>query len=95
MNVLIVESPSKAKSINKYLGSEFKVLASIGHVRYPTEGAKTTKEIQPFYIKLPFGISLCHNGNIYNHKERKENSFLGQPKPIIWGYKLQLLEFLQ
>ncbi len=33
MNVLIVESPSKAKSINKYLGSDFKVLASVGHVR--------------------------------------------------------------
>src|SRR6056300_48046 len=33
MNVLIVESPSKAKCINKYLGSGFKVLASVGHVR--------------------------------------------------------------
>ena len=33
MNVLIVESPSKAKSINKYLGSSFKVLASVGHIR--------------------------------------------------------------
>ena len=33
MNVLIVESPSKAKSINKYLGSDFKVLASVVHVR--------------------------------------------------------------
>ena len=33
MNVLIVESPSKAKSINKYLGSDYKVLASVGHVR--------------------------------------------------------------
>ena len=33
MNVLIVESPSKAKSINKYLGNQYKVLASIGHVR--------------------------------------------------------------
>ena len=33
MNVLIVESPSKAKSINKYLGNNYKVLASVGHVR--------------------------------------------------------------
>ena len=33
MNVLIVESPSKAKSINKYLGNSYKVLASVGHVR--------------------------------------------------------------
>ena len=33
MNVLVVESPAKAKSINKYLGSSYKVLASIGHVR--------------------------------------------------------------
>ena len=33
MNVLIVESPSKAKSINKYLGNDYKVLASVGHVR--------------------------------------------------------------
>jgi len=33
MQVVIVESPAKAKTINKYLGSDFKVLASFGHVR--------------------------------------------------------------
>src|ERR1700753_3294075 len=33
MNVVIVESPSKAKTINKYLGRDYKVLASYGHVR--------------------------------------------------------------
>jgi DNA topoisomerase I len=32
-NVVIVESPAKAKTINKYLGSDYKVLASFGHVR--------------------------------------------------------------
>ena len=33
MNVVIVESPAKAKTINKYLGRDYKVVASYGHVR--------------------------------------------------------------
>ena len=33
MAVVVVESPAKAKTINKYLGSDFVVLASVGHVR--------------------------------------------------------------
>jgi DNA topoisomerase-1 len=33
MNVVIVESPAKAKTINKYLGKDYQVLASFGHVR--------------------------------------------------------------
>src|SRR5438477_2685572 len=33
MNVLVVESPGKVKSINKYLGPGYRVLASFGHVR--------------------------------------------------------------
>jgi DNA topoisomerase-1 len=33
MKVVVVESPAKAKTINKYLGSDYKVLASFGHVR--------------------------------------------------------------
>ncbi|RFA24756.1 DNA topoisomerase I [Alkalilimnicola ehrlichii] len=40
-NLVIVESPAKARTINKYLGKEFQVLASYGHVRdlVPKEGA--------------------------------------------------------
>src|SRR6266571_7635759 len=33
MNVVIVESPAKAKTINKYLGRDYKVIASYGHIR--------------------------------------------------------------
>ena len=38
---MIVESPAKAKTISKYLGKDFDVLASYGHVRdlVPKEGA--------------------------------------------------------
>jgi DNA topoisomerase I len=41
LNLVIVESPAKAKTIKKYLGREFDVLASYGHVRdlVPKEGA--------------------------------------------------------
>ena len=44
-NLLIVESPAKAKTINKYLGKDFQVLASYGHVRdlVPKEGAVDTE----------------------------------------------------
>jgi len=40
-NVVIVESPAKAKTIKKYLGKDFEVMASYGHVRdlVPKEGA--------------------------------------------------------
>ncbi|GAB6052867.1 type I DNA topoisomerase [Magnetospira thiophila] len=33
MNVVVVESPAKAKTINKYLGADYTVLASYGHIR--------------------------------------------------------------
>lgn len=43
-NLVIVESPAKAKTIEKYLGADFKVLSSIGHIR---SIAKKTKDGRP------------------------------------------------
>ena len=62
--LVIVESPAKAKTINKYLGADYVVQASIGHVRdLPEKAPKGTKQIvpgvaieqdfQPTYVILP------------------------------------------
>ncbi len=50
--LLIVESPAKAKTINKYLGSDFKVIASFGHIRdLPKKNGSIdiTNDFQPTY----------------------------------------------
>lgn len=52
MNLVIVESPAKAKTIEKFLGKDFKVLASYGHIRdLPKKelGVDVANEYQPTY----------------------------------------------
>ena len=55
-NLVIVESPAKAHTIEKYLGSDFKVLASVGHIRKDTKVDKSTfdvtYEIDPEHKKI-------------------------------------------
>ena len=42
--LVIVESPAKAKTINKYLGKDYVVKSSVGHIRdLPTAGSGTSK----------------------------------------------------
>jgi DNA topoisomerase I len=53
MKLVIVESPAKAKTIQKYLGRGFKVLSSYGHVRdlpKSTLGINTEKDFTPEYV---------------------------------------------
>ena len=55
MNVVVVESPSKAKTINKYLGADYTVLASYGHIRDlpPKDGSVRPDEDLPELDELP------------------------------------------
>ena len=55
-NLVIVESPSKAKTINKYLGSDYLVLASIGHIKdLPAKdlGVDVQNGFEPTYEVIP------------------------------------------
>lgn len=63
-HLVIVESPAKAKTINKYLGSDYLVLASIGHIRdlpsrnpkgvkAPVPGVDLDHDFKPTYESLP------------------------------------------
>ncbi|UCH08407.1 MAG: type I DNA topoisomerase [Deltaproteobacteria bacterium] len=53
--LVVVESPAKARTINKYLGSDYVVAASVGHVRdLPEKNPKGVKDPVP-------GVDLSHN----------------------------------
>ena len=54
--LVIVESPAKARTINKYLGKKYKVMASMGHVRdlpKRTLGVDEDDDFKPHYQEIP------------------------------------------
>ena len=71
MTVVVVESPAKAKTINKYLGSDFTVLASYGHVRdlpakdgsvRPDEDFAMSWEVDSQILQAPGRHRRCPEG---------------------------------
>lgn len=76
-HLVIVESPAKAKTIEKYLGKDFKVLASYGHVRdlIPKEGAVETDN----NFKMNYSVverSEKHINNIKKELRKAESLYL-------------------
>ena len=76
-NLLIVESPAKAKTINRYLGSDFEVLASYGHVRdLPSkDGAVDTENNFAMHYELSEG-SKKHVDRIIKATRKAEAVYL-------------------
>lgn len=64
MKLVIVESPAKAKTIEKYLGNDYKVLASYGHITELAKGGdkgigiNVLNKFKPFYKIMPDKVSV-------------------------------------
>ena len=77
MNLVIVESPAKAKTINKYLGNNYNVLASFGHVRdLPSKNGSVDPENDFSFEWEVSNTSKKHIKEIYDAAESSSNIFL-------------------
>ena len=77
MNLVIVESPAKAKTINKYLGNDYNVLASFGHVRdLPSKNGSVDPENNFSFEWEVSNTSKKHIKEIYDAAESSSNIFL-------------------
>ena len=97
MNLVIVESPAKAKTINAYLGSNFKVLASYGHVRdLPSKNGSVDPENNFAFEWETSDKSKKNLSEIYKAAEQSDTLFLAtdpdrEGEAIAW-HILELLK---
>ena len=74
MNLLIVESPAKAKTLNKYLGREFNVIASMGHIKDlpPNDlGVDINRDFKPSYYVIKGKGKIIQKMREYAKKAEK------------------------
>ncbi|MEM9988922.1 MAG: type I DNA topoisomerase, partial [Pseudomonadota bacterium] len=97
MQVVIVESPSKAKTINKYLGKDYEVLASYGHIRdLPSKDGSVNPNADFAMLWESDAKSKKHVSEIVDAVKRSEGVILAtdpdrEGEAISW----HLLEVLQ
>lgn len=63
----------------------------LGLVRYSTIGSSTLEEVQPFIVNAPYGITMVHNGNLYNSWRLKEELFTQDLRFINSGNDAEVL----
>src|SRR6185295_16371800 len=75
MKLVIVESPAKSKTIGKYLGDEYKVVASVGHVRDLPKSNKKAIDIEagfvPHYEVVPGKVAVIAELRELAHKAKE------------------------
>lgn len=79
MKLLIVESPAKTKTINAFLGSEYKVMASMGHIRdLPKKdiGVDISNNFSPKYIMSSEKIKKANNKRLKEEAAKAEIVYL-------------------
>ncbi len=80
-NLVIVESPAKAKTINKYLGSDFEVLASYGHVRDLVNKDGSVLPDEGFAMKWQLGDRADKNVRDIKKALKKADALYLAPDP--------------
>ncbi len=80
-NLVIVESPAKAKTINKYLGNDFEVLASYGHVRDLVNKDGSVLPDEDFAMKWQLGERSDKNVRDIKRALKKADALYLAPDP--------------